>query len=211
MESAEDLQNSPDGEDSVKVYLRNLKDGDAHAAQILWDRYYHRLVALARKKLGDSSRRSMDEDDVVQMAFSSFCLSAQAGCFPNLQDRESLWALLALITARRAAHQRVHERRAKRGGGRSESTKSWDQAETDLELMQVVGNQPSPEDGALFVTMLERFMDSLQEPADRLILLWKLEERTNREIARHLDCSLSAVERRLRYIRKCLGQEISGR
>jgi DNA-directed RNA polymerase specialized sigma24 family protein len=52
-------------------------------------------------------------------------------------------------------------------------------------------------------------MDSLDDPSHRLILLWKLEERTNPEIARHLDCSLSAVERKLRLIRNRLNKEIA--
>ena len=51
-------------------------------------------------------------------------------------------------------------------------------------------------------------MDTLEEPAHRLILLWKLEDRTNPEIARYLDCSISTVERSLRQIRKRLGGEI---
>jgi RNA polymerase sigma factor (sigma-70 family) len=76
-------------------------------------------------------------------------------------------------------------------------------------LMDVLADQPSVEDAAIFVSQLEQFMDSLDDPSDRLILLWKLEERTNPEIARHLDCSLSAVERRLRSIRRRLGKDLS--
>jgi RNA polymerase sigma factor (sigma-70 family) len=210
MDSMDDIgDRACDVEGSITANLRQLKGGDLDAAQFLWERYYHRLVALARKKLGDSSRRTMDEDDVVQIAFSSFCLRAKVGCFSELKDRDSLWALLAFITARKAANQRVHEHRVKRGGGRTSNSSSWEQAEGDGELMQVVGREPSPDDAALFVTQLEQFMHSLQEPTDRIILLWKLEERTNQEIARHLDCSLSAVERRLRFIRKRLRNEIS--
>jgi RNA polymerase sigma factor (sigma-70 family) len=146
----------------------------------------------------------MDENDVVQSAFTSFCLRAQAGAFPDLDDRESLWALLAVITARTAANQRVHEGRLKRGSGRVGSA-SWERPDGDWQLMDVISEQPSAEDAAIFVAQLEQFMDSLDDPSDRLILLWKLEERTNPEIARNLDCSLSAVERRLRSIRRHLG------
>jgi RNA polymerase sigma-70 factor (ECF subfamily) len=195
-------------EDSINICLEKLKCGNPDAAQDLWYRYYHRLVGLARKKLGDSPRRTMDEDDVVQSAFSDFCRRAQAGCFPDLHDRDSLWALLALITARKAANQRGHEHRIKRGGGAAKNKNEADAGAGDWELAQVVAEQPSAEDAALFVTQLERFMDSLDDPSDRLILLWKLEERTNPEIARHLDCSLSAVERKLRSIRKRLSGEI---
>ncbi len=69
-------------------------------------------------------------------------------------------------------------------------------------------DEPSPDEMTVFTSELERFMDTLEEPAHRLILLWKLEDRTNPEIARYLDCSISTVERSLRQIRKRLGGEI---
>jgi RNA polymerase sigma factor (sigma-70 family) len=196
-----------DGNDSVRLSLEQLKGGDPRAAQHLWDRYYGRLISLARKKLGDSCRRGMDENDVVQNAFTSFCLRAQAGGFPNLKDREGLWALLAVMTARAAANQRLHEGRLKRGSGRVGST-AREEPNGEWQLMDVICEQPSAEDAAIFVSQLEQFMDSLDEPSDRLILLWKLEERTNPEIARYLDCSLSAVERKLRSIRRRLGKDL---
>ena len=37
----------------------------------LWQRYYRRLLGLARKKLGDSPRRVADEEDVVLSAFQA--------------------------------------------------------------------------------------------------------------------------------------------
>jgi RNA polymerase sigma factor (sigma-70 family) len=188
---------------SVSLWIKNLKAGDAEAAQRLWERYYHRLVGLARKKLLDSPRRAKDEEDVVQSAFKSFCLRAQAGQFPDLRDRENLWPLLVIITARKASNQRNHERRAKRGGG--QVADGLDGTDECAAFMQAIARDPSPEDAAVFFAELETFMDSLEDPSQRLILLWKLEERTNSEMARHLDCSLSAIERKLRLIRARLG------
>jgi RNA polymerase sigma factor (sigma-70 family) len=196
-----------DDSDSIRLSLEQLKGGDPRAAQHLWDRYYGRLIALARKKLGDSSRRGMDENDVVQTAFTGFCLRAQAGGFPNLKDREGLWALLAVMTARAAANQRLHEGRLKRGSGRVGST-AREEHSGEWQLMDVISQRPSAEDAAIFVAQLEHFMDSLDDPSDRLILLWKLEERTNPEIAKYLDCSLSAIERKLRSIRRRLKQNL---
>src|SRR5882724_6263950 len=95
---------------SISIWITQLKEGDAQAAQRLWDRYCNRLIGLASKKLQDSPRRAKDEEDVVQSAFKSFCLRAQAGLFPDLRDRDSLWPLLVIITARKAANQRKHER-----------------------------------------------------------------------------------------------------
>jgi RNA polymerase sigma factor (sigma-70 family) len=207
MSDAVDKNGRQRNEDSVFLCLQQLKRGDADAARRLWELYYHRLIGLARKKLRGSPRRAMDEDDVVQSAFKSFCRRAQEGRFPNLQDRDSLWTLLALITARKAVKQRLHECRAKRGGGREAMDKAAIDCVVNRELANVMAGEPSVVDAVLFVSELQRFMTSLDEPTHRLILLWKLEERTNVEIARHLDCSLSAVERHLCVIRKRLRRE----
>ena len=44
----------------VTLLIHALKGGDKKAAQKLWERYYGRLVRLARKKLADSPRRMAD-------------------------------------------------------------------------------------------------------------------------------------------------------
>lgn len=195
----------------ISTWIEELKEGDAEAINRLWKHYYPRLVGLARKKLGDSSRRSMDEEDVVQTAFDGFCRRARAGLFPDLHDRQSLWSLLVVIVARKAASQRSHERRVKRGGGRSTNELFADESyPAASDLAPYLAAEPSPAEAAALVEELEQFMDSLADPADRLLLLWKLEQRTNAEIARHLNCSLSGVERRLRQVRKRLADVIQG-
>ena len=45
-----------------------------------------------------------DEEDVALSAFDSFCRGDGAGRFPRLDDRDDLWRLLLLLTARKAAH-----------------------------------------------------------------------------------------------------------
>jgi len=198
------------GEDSITRWIDQLKVGDQQAAQHLWERYYHRLIGIARKKLGSLPRSAKDEDDVVQSAFKSFFLRAQAGQFPELRDRDNLWPLLVLITARKAANQRKHENRARRGGGRPVKQLAAETTDSAMiGFVEAIADEPSPDDVAVFLAQLESFMDSLDDPSHRLILLWKLEARTNEEISRHLDCALCSVERKLRHIRTILGREIS--
>jgi RNA polymerase sigma factor (sigma-70 family) len=191
---------------SVSAWITQLKQGDAEAAQRLWERYYRRLVGLARKKLQDSPRRASDEEDAVQSAFASFCTRAQQGKFPNLRDRENLWPLLAVITARKAANQRAHERRAKRGGG--DRAADLPAALDGSEFAELIAREPSPEDAAIFFSELERILHALDPTCGR-ILLWKLEERTNAEIAKQLECSERSVERKVRLIRCELSDEPS--
>src|SRR5262245_58541454 len=102
---------------SVSRWVTALKGGDAAAAQPLWERYHRQLVALARQKLQSARRRAADEEDVVQNAFQSFFRGVARGRFPQLDDRDNLWRLLVVITARKALDQLAHERTLRQGGG----------------------------------------------------------------------------------------------
>ena len=64
---------------SITQWLDQVKQGDSLAVQAVWNRYYHRLIGLARKKLRDTPRRVADEDDVVIAAFDSFIRGVEAG------------------------------------------------------------------------------------------------------------------------------------
>jgi RNA polymerase sigma factor (sigma-70 family) len=191
------------GTGSVTLWIEQLKQGSDPAAQALWERYYRRLVALARRKLGDVPRRVADEDDVVASAFQSFCRRAQTGQFPLLTDRDELWSLLVVITTRKALNQARYLQRAKRGGGRPEEQPLLG-GSSRSELAEFVGQGPTPEFAADFLETFELFMSSLDDEVHRKIVVWKLEGYTNAEIAEQLDCSVSAVERKLRLIRSRL-------
>src|SRR5579883_1417686 len=105
---------TPEG--SVTRWLGQLKAGDPQAAQQLWERYFQRLVGLARKKLHGAKRQVADEEDVALSAFDTFCRGAEQGRFPRLEDRDNLWNILVLLTARKARHLVRDEGRHKRGG-----------------------------------------------------------------------------------------------
>ena len=102
---------------SISFWISRLQGGDAAAAQPLWERYFHRLVGLARKKLRDLPRRALDEEDVALSVFDSFCRGAEQGRFPQLTDRDCLWRLLVTLTSRKAMNVRRDQLRLKRGGG----------------------------------------------------------------------------------------------
>src|SRR5215472_17341119 len=105
------------GSGSVTALVESLKDGDHEAARLLWQRYYPRLVALARQKLQGAAPRVADEEDAALSAFNSFCRRAELGQFPDLKDRDGLWALLVVLTAHKTADLLRHQHREKRGGG----------------------------------------------------------------------------------------------
>ena len=99
---------------SVTVWIEQLKAGDAAAAAPLWQGYFRRLVGLARQMLGAAPRGVADEEDVALSAFDSFCRGAAEGRFPRLDDRDDLWQILMMLTARKALRLLRQERRHKR-------------------------------------------------------------------------------------------------
>ena len=142
---------SPEG--SVTRWLGQLQAGEPAAAQQLWERYFRRLVGLARKRLQGAPRRAADEEDVALSAFDSFCRGAERGRFPDLADRDGLWRLLVVMTARKATHLRRDEGRQKRGGGAQFATDTPHDPDEESVLEQVLSHEPTPEfaAGALVV------------------------------------------------------------
>jgi ECF sigma factor len=76
---------------SVSNWIEQLKSGDPVAAQELWERYFHRLVGLAQKRLHGAQRREADDEDVALSAFDGFCRGVTQGRFPQLGHRNNLW------------------------------------------------------------------------------------------------------------------------
>jgi RNA polymerase sigma factor (sigma-70 family) len=190
-------------EGSITKWIAELRSGRSIAAGRLWERYYERLVRLARQKLRDAPRRMADEEDVVISAFDSFCRGAQEGRFPKLEDRDDLWQVLVMLTARKASNQLKHDRRHKRGGGQVRGESVF-QASADEQagLDQIVGSEPTPEFAHQVSEECRRMLDLLDDETLRHVALAKMEGYLNEEIAQRLGVKLRTVERKLRVIRE---------
>src|ERR1700676_643566 len=104
-------------EASVSGWLNQLQKGNVdRPVQELWERYFQRLMGLAKAKLGKLPKRVADEEDVALSAFDSFCQGVARGRFPQLNDRNDLWRILVTITARKAINLNRRHGRQKRGG-----------------------------------------------------------------------------------------------
>jgi DNA-directed RNA polymerase specialized sigma24 family protein len=184
---------SSDG--SVTRWLGPLQAGDPAAAQQLWERYFRRLVGLARVKLHGAPRRAADEEDVALSAFDSFCRNAEHGRFPRLADRDSLWRLLVVITARKAAHQARDEGRRKRGGGAAPV------ADAEALLAEALSREPSPEFAAGVAEECQRLLDRLGDRELQAVALLRMEGYSVEEVAEKLGCAPRTVKRKLALIR----------
>jgi DNA-directed RNA polymerase specialized sigma24 family protein len=195
---------------SVSVWIAELKAGDSLAAQRLWEDYFPRLVGLAPKKLREAPRRAADEADVALSAFDSFCRGAEEGCFPRVADRDGLWHLLVLITARKAPQMMRHEGRQKRGGGLVPGDSAFGEtpegADEEAGLEQIIGREPTPEFAAQMAEECQQLLGRLGDDDLPRVAVWKMEGYSNEEIAAKLGCVPRTVERKVALVRALWGQ-----
>jgi len=201
-------------EQPITCWIAGLKAGSDAAAEGLWDRYFRRLVGLARRRLQDHlpRRAAADEEDVALSAFRSFCKGVRGNRYPQLHDRNNLWRLLVVITARKALDLAQRERRQKRGGGNVTGESALDrnaaaEGEIPRGLEQIIGNEPTPAFAAEVAESLQQLLDALGDDELRRVATLKMEGFTNAEIAVQLGCAEVTVERRLRVIRSIWGSE----
>jgi DNA-directed RNA polymerase specialized sigma24 family protein len=196
---------------SVTLWIAQLKAGAGDAAGPIWEKYFHRLVALARDRLAGVPRRAADEEDVALSAFDSFCRAAERGRFADLYDRDDLWQLLAVITDRKACDLANYERRQRRGGGKllnEAALRDEDAAAEDAPLAQAMSREPSPEFAIQTAEECHRLLDALSDDALRQVALRKLEGYSVEEIAAQMDRVPRTVKRWLRLIRQTWQQEL---
>jgi DNA-directed RNA polymerase specialized sigma24 family protein len=185
-------------DDSIADVLAQLKKGDQEATRMVFQRYFARLETLARQRLQGTPRGEADSEDLALSAFASFCRAAAGGRFPELANRNQLWAVLVGITRRKACD---YWRRAVRGERREERV--------GLNFEQVLDREPTPELAATVADECKRLLHVLGDDTLRKIALCKLEGDADKEIAVKLDCGLRTVERKLERIRRIWEEAIS--
>lgn len=190
---------------SVSLWIDQLKAGDRAATEKLWERYFQRLMGLARKRLENRPRLGADAEDVALSAFDSFFRGAEEGRFPQLNDRDELWHLLVTITARKAQRLVRDQSRLKRGGGtilgESAVFLPDETGKGRVGFDQVFSESPSPEFAAQLTEEYERLFEHLQDADLRTIATLKMEGYTIDEIAAKLSRAPATIERKLKVIR----------
>jgi RNA polymerase sigma factor (sigma-70 family) len=186
---------------SVTTWIGLLRAGEAAAAQRLWERYFPRLITLARARLEGVPRQVADEEDVALSAFHTFFRAVADQQIPQLNNRDDLWRTLVLITAGKAIDERRRRHSQKRGGVRNPGDNLPAKANWQL-LEEVVGSEPDPAFAAQLADEFQMLLARLGDDRLREIALLKLEGCTNEEIAARLNSSPRSVSRRLTVIRR---------
>lgn len=178
---------------SVTGWIFDLQHGDDEAERKLWQRYFQRMAGLARKHIPNYSGRIADEEDVALSAFESFFRRSGEGKLREVQGRDELWRLLALITKRKALNAVRHDEAAKRGGGR---------LRLETQSLEIADSEPTPQHAVEILDEVERLLDVVlaQEDQLRFIVIRKLEGYGTAEIASRLNCTQRTVQRKFERI-----------
>ena len=203
-------RSSMSSESPISMWIDELKAGDPQAAQMIFEQYFQRVIRLAQRKLQGTPRRMADEEDVALSAFHSFCRGAERGRFPQLEDRDDLWTILAMIASRKSIDQIQYQQRQKRGSGRVHGESIFVAAGDDRPqgLADFAPTAPHPDGLQGLADACEHLLDKLDDDSLRDLALLKLEGFTNEEIAQKLDCARRTVQRRLKMIQDIWSQEL---
>ena len=189
----------PSEEDSVHLFSR-WKEGDEGAAEEIFERYLHRLSALAKNRLSQKMQRRVDAEDVVQSAYRTFFRNAREDRY-ELSRSGDLWRLLAAITVNKTLRQVEFHRAAKRSVNHEAALPTDDNAAK--QAMQSFAREPTAEEELALADEIEAFMRPLN-PLDRQVLNMRLQDFDSEEIATAIGRSTRTVRRILERLKSAL-------
>jgi DNA-directed RNA polymerase specialized sigma24 family protein len=203
---------SGDDQGSITGWIANVKSGDLSAAQPLWERYFARMVDLARARLRGSGRMgrdaASDEEDAALSAFDSLCAGLARGQFPQLADRDDLWRLLVVITTRKVSAQARRQLRQKRGGGHVQPASDLASCDSEDDILaRAVGSEPTPEFAAMVAEEYRKLLERLGDDVLRKVAILRMEGATTDAIAEQLGCARRTIARQLALIRRILAAD----
>lgn len=175
--------------DNFTEMMNRLRDGDNQAAAQLFHSYHQRLRALAHKRLAPGIRQKVDADDVLQSVFKSFFHRHGLGQF-QLEDWDSLWTLLTLITIRKCSSRVQYFLAASRSVQR-ETSAAGDESSTNW---QPIADEPTPDEAAQLTETIEQVMRGMAKWECDILTL-SLQGYSIEEIAPQVGRAQRTVER----------------
>jgi RNA polymerase sigma-70 factor (ECF subfamily) len=179
--------------------MARLEAGDQAAAAELFERFAHRLIALARSRMDRRLHRKVDAEDVVQSVLRSFFAHFAHGRF-DLADWESLWGLLVVITLRKCGRKARFYSRACRDIGREAPEPPAEEAEAGW---AGIARDPTPAEAAVLAETVGQLLEGLKDRERRIVEL-RLQGYTAPEISAQVGRSEHTVHWVLRRVRKRL-------
>ncbi|MCE5344849.1 MAG: RNA polymerase sigma-70 factor [Bacteroidales bacterium] len=181
--------------------VRSLKEGDNNTFNLLYRKYYHRLLCFANSYVKDS----FIAGNLVQDAFMALWENRE-----KLASDTNVPSYLLTIVKNKALNHLNHLKA---------KTKVEENIQThylrELELRCSTLNACNPEQmfQADVETIIQRTIELLPERCGKIILLSKVDGLSNKEIAEKMNISLKGVEyhitRALKLLRENLGDYLT--
>jgi len=187
-------------DDSFAEVMARLRGGDADAAALVFRRFTHRLIGLARGHLDSRLRRKVDPEDVLQSVFKSFFHRCGNGQF-RLDNRDDLWSLLVSLTLHKCGHRADYFRAARRDVQREAGNAASPDASS--QEWEALAREPTPPEAALLAETVERLLAGL-EPHQKQIVQLSLEGEPPAQIGVVVGVTQRTVQRVLRGVRQRL-------
>jgi RNA polymerase sigma-70 factor (ECF subfamily) len=184
-------------EDSFASLMARLQAGDDRAAAEVFHRFAQRLIALARLHLDSRLRQKVDPEDVLQSVYRSFFVRQAEGRL-SLQNWESLWSLLTVITVRKCGRwsERFHTGRRDLNAEVAGRT-----AEADsLPALDFPSPEPDPAEVVMLTELVEQLLRELGQRDGEIVSL-ALQGYSADEISARLERPRRTVYRVLERIR----------
>ncbi len=188
----------PSSTDTELIQL--LKLGNKNAANLLIERYFDRVVALARRRLAGKQFSDSSGDDIAASVFESLWQRAREHRFADeeLRDSRELWKLLCrMIYFKSQDHVRRASAAKRTGGIESGSTLRSGAPAID----QVAECRHGSDGVSIFREEHQRLLDLLGDSHLAQIAVMRLEGYSVAEIADAFTKSLRWVGRKLALIR----------
>jgi RNA polymerase sigma factor (sigma-70 family) len=164
-----------------KELIEAVQAGEAQAAEHLFERYYFRLIELARRQMGWRLRSTVGSSDLVQsVLLSVFELIREERV--QVPPDGALWPLLVRISLNKIRNQAKFWRRGRRDQERVSSV-------TELELVQ---KEPSPEDVAMLNETIKELFGQFSERRQAVLSLL-LQDYGVAEVAKQIGVSERTV------------------
>lgn len=184
--------------DSITEWLAGLKSGNSVAEAALWDRFFDRICAIAKRRLGTFGTSVRDEEDLALSAMNALMHGAQEGRFHRLENRDDAWQLLHMILARKISNHRRYTRVRRETAEADLVTTASESSHGFMDQLQAL---VTAEDSLDSLGPECEELLALLEPKLRDVALLKLSGYSNAETAERLCRSIPTIERYLKLIR----------
>lgn len=188
-------------QESFVQLMDRLRGRDDDAARVVFQRFAVRLIALARSRLDERVRPKVDAEDVLQSVYRSFFARQRDGEI-DIDNWDSLWCILTLITIRKCLNQNQHYRAECRDVGREVKMQG---DEICPGTPGIARRDPSPLEVTVAIETLERLLAGL-DTLDREVTILQLQNYSIPEISAKVERAERTVHRTLDRVRKRLGR-----